>query len=133
MTVIGVGTDLVHTERVRRVLDRHGERFAARVLVAEELARWRQHADPGRFLASRWAVKEAAAKALGTGIGAALGFHDLYVDRTPGGAPVLRVTGVGAGTARARGVRRWHVSLSDDGGFCVAFVVAEGEEPQPPR
>ena len=126
MSVVGVGTDLVQVERVRRVLERHGERFACRVLDHREMQRWRTHADPGSYLARRWAVKEAAAKALGTGIGGSLGFHDLHVASTAAGAPQLEVTGRGAETARLLGVTRWHVSLSDDGGFALAFVLAEG-------
>ena len=129
MSVIGVGTDLVQVERVRRVLERHGERFAARVLDEREMQRWRTHADPGSYLARRWAVKEAAAKALGTGIGGSLGFHDLHVTNTAAGAPRLEVAGRGAETARLLGVDRWHVSLSDDGGFALAFVLAEGGSP----
>lgn len=125
MSVIGIGTDLVQVERVRRVLERHGERFAGRVLDAREMARWSGHADPGSYLARRWAVKEAAAKAVGTGIGASLGFHDLHVGNNPAGAPTLEVSGRGAETARLLGINRWHVSLSDDGGFALAFVLAE--------
>lgn len=133
MSVIGIGTDLVQIERVRRALERHGERFAERVLTPGEMARWRAHGDPGGHLARRWAVKEAAAKALGTGIGAALAFHDLTVERTSAGAPVLQVAGRGAETARILGVARWHVSISDDGAYALAFVMAEGGATATPR
>ncbi len=125
MSVVGIGTDLVQVDRVRRVLERHGDRFARRVLTGPELATWRDHPDPGSYLARRWAVKEAAAKALGTGIGGALGFHDLHVANNAAGAPVLELSGRGADTARLLGVRHWHVSISDDGGFALAFVLAE--------
>ncbi|SEO51966.1 holo-ACP synthase [Aquisalimonas asiatica] len=125
MSIIGIGTDLVDVARVRRVLSRHGERFAGRVLVGAELERWRHHGDPGSFLARRWAVKEAAAKAMGTGIGGALGFHDLQVGTTRAGAPTLQVTGQGAATARALGIGSWHVSITDEGAYALAFVIAE--------
>lgn len=125
MSIIGIGTDLVEIARVRRVLARHGERFAARVLVRAELERWRHHGDPGGFLARRWAVKEAAAKAMGTGIGGALGFHDLHIGATVGGAPTLQVTGQGATTAEGLGIGSWHVSITDEGAYALAFVVAE--------
>lgn len=126
MSIVGIGTDLVEVARVRRVLSRHGERFAGRVLVASELERWCGHGDPGGFLARRWAVKEAAAKAMGTGIGGALGFHDLHVGATADGRPMLQVTGQGAATAKALGIDHWHVSISDEGAYALAFVVAEG-------
>ncbi|MFO7857923.1 MAG: holo-ACP synthase [Ectothiorhodospiraceae bacterium] len=126
MTVVGIGTDLVSIPRIAAVVERHGERFAAHVLTDGEIAEWRSHGNPTGFLAKRWAVKEAAAKALGTGIGAAVGFRDLVTTRTDAGAPELDVVGRGATTARILGVERWHVSTSDDGAYALAFVLAEG-------
>ncbi|WP_290647735.1 holo-ACP synthase [Aquisalimonas sp.] len=121
-----MGTDLVHVPRIQKVLARHGQRFAERVLAPEELLRWQTHADPAAYLAKRWAVKEAAAKALGTGIGGDTGFHDLRVARSAAGKPLLLVTGRAEATARALGIEHWHVSISDEGDYALAFVVAEG-------
>lgn len=129
MTIVGIGTDLVSIQRIHDALNRYGERFAARVLTDAEIGEWQQHGNPAGFLAKRWAVKEAAAKALGTGIGAAVGFRDLATMRTAAGAPELTVTGRGAATARILGVQQWHVSISDDGAYALAFVLAEGTAP----
>ena len=126
MSIVGIGTDLVYVPRIRQVLQRHGDRFAQRVMVSDELDRWRKHGDPAGYMAKRWAVKEAVAKALGTGIGGELSFHDLCVERTASGAPALRVTGRGRVTADRLGVHQWHVSISDDSDYAMAFVVAEG-------
>ncbi|MEZ7894390.1 MAG: holo-ACP synthase, partial [Thauera sp.] len=59
----GIGTDLVQLRRMREALERHGERFALRILAASEVEAWRAHRDPARFLAKRFAAKEAFGKA----------------------------------------------------------------------
>ena len=126
MTVVGIGTDLVAISRLGRIVARHGERFAARILAPPEYQIWQDHAAPTAYLARRWAAKEAAAKALGTGIGASVGLQDLCVTNAAGGAPHLAVSGRAADTARLLGVAEWHISISDDGDFALAFVIAAG-------
>ena len=64
----GIGTDIVRVQRLRSALQRHGEGFALRILAATEVDAWRAHRDPARFLAKRFAAKEAFGKALGTGV-----------------------------------------------------------------
>lgn len=118
--ILGVGTDLTQISRIQRVLDRSGLRFVERVLSPDELARAPKDFSAS-WLAKRWAAKEAAAKALGCGIGTKAGFHDFVTGHTDQGAPTLTLTGLALTTSQARG--HWHLSLSDDGDYAQAFVV----------
>lgn len=138
MSLVGIGTDLVAIDRLGRMHRAHGERLAVRLLASSELAGYRQAAAGVResvrdrdtspaaaFLARRFAAKEAAAKALGCGIGAGAGFHDLIVGHTPAGAPRLEFSGAARTTAARLGVTTTHLSISDEQGYALAFVVLE--------
>lgn len=118
--IVGVGVDVVDVARFARVLERTPA-LAERLLTPAE----REVGRPER-LAARFAAKEAVAKALGAPPG--LAWHDCEVVRAPDGRPGLAVRGSVAAAAERLGVRRWHVSLSHDGGTAVAMVVAEGAE-----
>lgn len=121
--IIGIGTDIVSHQRIDDALARFGDRFLSRVLTDSECERARRAPSTATFLARRWAAKEAAAKALGVGIGAAANFHDIEVHSTDAGAPILRFTGNAADTAEALGANRFHISLSDERDMALAFVV----------
>ena len=123
--IAGIGTDLVTVSRVARVHRRFGERFARRILHDTELDAYRAAADPARFLAKRFAVKEAAVKALGTGERAGVLLRDFSVAHDELGKPLLSVDGEAARRCRLAGVTERHVSLSDEGDQVVAFVVLE--------
>lgn len=123
--IVGIGTDLVTLSRVARVHTRFGERFAHRVLHPNEFSAYRAHAEPARFLAKRFAVKEAAVKALGTGERDGVLLRDFYVTHDALGKPSLEVSGEGATRCRQLGVTARHVSLSDEGDLVTAFVVLE--------
>lgn len=123
--IVGIGTDLVTVSRVARVHARFGERFARRVLHVCEFDDYRRHADPARFLAKRFAVKEAAVKALGTGERAGVLLRDFRVRHDALGKPLLEVSGVAEERCRTGGVTARHVSLSDEGDLVSAFVVLE--------
>lgn len=131
--IVGLGTDLVAVERIHRALARHGDRFLGRVLTAGERAACNRRAEPALFVASRFAAKEAGAKALGTGFQDGVRLIDLEVVRASGRAPELRLHGAAARCAAGLGVVRSHLSLSDEGGFALATVVLEGEAPDPGR
>lgn len=124
--IVGVGTDLVAVARIAEVLSRQPVRFPRRVLVDVEIEAFRAASDPARWLAKRFAAKEAVAKAFGTGIGAKLSFKDIVVGRSPAGAPLLTFRGDGVRLAAARGVVGAHLSLSDERDYAMAFVVLEG-------
>ena len=119
----GVGTDLVSIERISAALERSGDRFIQRVLHPVEIAVMPAGPAQAAWVAKRWAAKEAAAKALGTGIGASASLTDFAVVSGPAGEPRLQVEGKAAATA-GEGAH-WHLSLSDDGGFAQAFTVLE--------
>ena len=123
--IAGIGTDLVTVSRVARAHERFGERFARRFLHADELEDYRARSDPARFLAKRFAVKEAAVKALGTGERAGVLLRDFHVSHDALGKPLLGVSGEAAARCRAAGITALHVSLSDEGDLVGAFVVLE--------
>jgi holo-[acyl-carrier protein] synthase len=122
----GIGIDLVELERLRGVLDRHGSRFLDRVLTADEREYCDRHRDPVPQIAARFAAKEAALKAIGTGIAAGIGWKDVEVTRSEEGAPSLRLSGAAARIAAEMEVGVIHVSLTHDRHSAAAVVVLEG-------
>ena len=122
----GLGMDLVRIDRIRRVLADHPDRFRARVFTPTEC---QDAADRGAgevaSLAARFAAKEAALKALGTGRGSGIGWKDVEVRRTGSGAPILLLHGAAADRARMLGLSNWRVSLTHDRGTAGAVVVAD--------
>ena len=126
--IVGIGTDVVSIERIAGVLERHGERFVKRVLTPAERPRFERTAAKTRagHLAKRWAAKEAFSKAIGTGIHPPFTWHSITVSRDASGAPGIVPNAAMASYLRERGVKRAHVSLTDDAGVAVAFVVLEG-------
>ncbi len=125
----GVGVDMARVSRLHRGWARYGERFARRILGPAELAAFsaRPGADPARTLAKRFAAKEAAAKALGTGFRDGLWLTHIQVSHDPLGRPGLEFSGPARGVAARAGVRASHLSISDEGDLAVAFVVLEGD------
>ncbi len=123
--IVGIGTDLIEIGRIERTVERHGERLALRVLAPDELDEYRQTARPARLLAKRFAVKEAAGKALGTGIGQGVSFQDIALTHDELGRPELRLEGAALERSRQLGASRSHVTLSDEQHYAVAFVVLE--------
>ncbi|MEX0385811.1 holo-ACP synthase [Spiribacter onubensis] len=130
MSIVGIGTDIVETARLERMQADHGERLAARLLAGSEWPGYRRalSSGPGEaaaFLARRFAAKEAAAKALGCGIGGEAGFRDVRVTHDEAGAPVLRFDGPAARRAERLGVQAAHLSISDERRYAIAMVVLE--------
>ena len=123
--IYGVGTDLIEIPRVERALARFGVRFAQRILCEPELRRFRAHARPAAYLAKRFAAKEAFSKALGTGIRAPANWHGVWVVNLRSGKPQLEFSARLAALLEARGIRRTHLTLSDERGLAAATVVLE--------
>ena len=125
----GIGTDVAQISRFEKALERFGERFVRRILTDGERARFeRLHARArASHLAKRFAAKEAFSKAIGTGIHAPFVWHSVAVGRDPKGKPVLVPREDMAAHLAAMGVTAAHVSLTDDAGVAVAFVVLEGQ------
>jgi holo-[acyl-carrier protein] synthase len=124
--IVGIGVDVVDVGRVRKSLDRFGDRFAGKVLSEAERARFGKSRDKAAWLAKRFAAKEAAAKALGTGMRAGVHFSQITVARKSSGAPLIELSGAAAERAATLGAGTMHVSISDEKDYAVAFVVLEG-------
>jgi len=125
--IVGIGTDVASIERIAGVLERHGERFLNRILTAEERKRFDRTKAKASHLAKRWAAKEAFSKAIGTGIHPPFTWKSVGVGRDPKGKPLLVPSPEMAKHLESLGVTSSHVSLTDDAGVAVAFVVLEGK------
>jgi holo-[acyl-carrier protein] synthase len=123
--IYGIGTDLVEIPRVERVLERFGARFARRILCEPELRRFRAHTRPASYLAKRFAAKEAFTKALGTGIRAPANWHGVWVSNQRSGKPQLEYSPPLAALLESRGIRRAHLTLTDERGMAAATVILE--------
>jgi holo-[acyl-carrier protein] synthase len=124
--IVGVGIDLVEVERMRRLLDRKGERALARLFTEGERSYAATHPEPARQLAARAAAKEAAFKALsGNDLARAIGWRELEVVSRKGMAPVLLLHGRALERATELGVSRVLLTMTHTDTTAAAFVVAE--------
>ena len=121
----GIGTDLLDAGRIRSGLARFGEPYADRILAPAEHAGYRASGDPARFLAKAFAVKEAFAKAAGTGLRAPVSLHNIAVLRDTLGKPYLQCAPELDAWLAERGVTAHHVSLSDESDLVLAYVILE--------
>src|SRR5947199_6894086 len=126
MSVLGIGVDLVECARIQRSRQRFGEKFLHRVFTDGEIAYSMSMKFPARHLASRFAAKEAVSKAFGTGIGKAMGWRNIDIQKKPSGEPFLVLTGPAEELATQRGVTAAFVTLSHTERHAVACVVLEG-------
>jgi holo-[acyl-carrier protein] synthase len=127
--ILGIGVDIVEVDRIQRAVERHGGSFVDRVFTPDEAGYCRRSPHPEQRFSTRFAAKEAALKALGTGWAQGLGFRDVEVLNNHLGAPSIRLHGKAAERADAMGVERILVSLSHHHDFAVAQVLLEGESP----
>ena len=125
MPIVGIGTDIVRTSRIRRVLRKYPDTFPQRILHESELQVFHDHHSPASFTTKRFAAKEAAAKALGTGIAKGVSFHDISVTNNELGQPQLTFYGKTLEIADSLGIKHTHISLSDEGEYAVAQVILE--------
>jgi holo-[acyl-carrier protein] synthase len=122
--IFGVGTDIVELARMQETYDRFGERFVERLLMPEERVLYDQSKWPVRFLAMRFAGKEATVKAMGTGFRHGVWIRDVGIINNAWGRPLVIFSERGRGVCRELGIGEAHVSLTDDAGLVVAFAVA---------
>lgn len=123
--IVGLGLDVVEIDRIAGALEQFGDRFIHRILT--DLERKQMRGDTIRYLAVRFAAKEAAAKALGTGLAQGVTFHSIEVDRQRSGKPDLRLLAGAAEVARELGVVNAHISLTHGRDIASAVVVLENE------
>lgn len=132
--IYGIGTDICDVRRIRASLERHGERFAGRILSDAELATWRARSarwpERGvRYLATRFSAKEAFSKAVGLGMRMPMTWKLCEVDKLPGGKPVIVLHGVLKEWCEARGLTAL-VTLTDESDYAASFVVVERKDKQ---
>ena len=123
--IVGIGVDLVTVSRIARIDQRFAARFERRILTAAERDDIESAPDRARFLAKRFAVKEATVKALGTGERGGILLRDVGLAHDALGKPLLSIEGAARTHCDALHVRASHVSLSDEGDLVTAFVVLE--------
>ena len=126
--IVGIGTDVVSIDRIEKTLARFGERFVKRVLTPAERIRFDKTLAKASHLAKRWAAKEAFSKAIGTGIHAPFTWQSITVSRDRKGKPGIVPSPEMEKHLAALGVTAAHVSLTDDAGVAMAFVVLEGRD-----
>lgn len=126
--IVGSGIDLVEVQRIQQSLERYGQRFLNRVFTAAEQAYCMRKRNAAESLAARFAAKEAAAKALGTGISRGVHWLEIEVVREPGGRPNVRFHGRAAEIATQLGVARAALSLTHTGTLSMANVLLENQE-----
>ena len=121
--IFGVGTDLIELARVERVWNRFGEHFATRVLLAEELELFAESVNKVRFLAMRFAAKEAIVKAMGTGFANGMWVRDVGTVPNALGQPQVIYSARGAAMCAKLGIGDGYLSLTDEAGLILAFAV----------
>jgi holo-[acyl-carrier protein] synthase len=134
--IYGIGTDICDIRRIRAVLDKHGERFAAKILSAGEMTLWRirsaKVAERGvRYLATRFSAKEAFSKAVGLGMRMPMTWRLCEIAKAPSGKPSVVLHGVLKEWFEAKGLSA-QVSLSDETDYAISFVVVSHSPPPVP-
>jgi holo-[acyl-carrier protein] synthase len=121
--IFGIGTDVVQQERVRLVHEKFGDRFVERLLLPAELEAFRRYTRPVRFLAMRFAAKEAIVKAMGTGFAHGMWIRDCGVVSNTWGKPEIIWSERGRQMCEQLGIGEGHVTLTDEAGLIVAVAV----------
>ena len=124
--IVGIGVDLEEVGRIRGAIERHGDRFVGRIFTPGEVAYVEDKAYRFAGYAVRFAAKEAAMKALGTGWDHGVRWRDIEVANEAGGRPLLRLSGRAAEVAGDLGCRSIHLSLSHTRETAMAEVIFEG-------
>ena len=123
--IYGIGTDIVEPSRIKQSLEKHGERFARRLLAEYEWSDYMKAPKPALFLAKRFAAKEALSKAMGTGFRFPVTLNNIAVTHTPLGKPYFQFHPELAELIRREGIVSHHLSLSDELNLASAFVILE--------
>lgn len=121
--ILGIGTDILRVQRMADAWERFGRRFAERLLMPEELQAFDASKRPVRFLAMRFAAKEAIVKALGTGFAHGIWIRDVGFMPDRWGRPEVRFSARGRQVADSLGAGDGHLSLTDEAGLVVAVAV----------
>lgn len=123
--IVGTGVDIIEVPRIARSIERFGERFLARVFTPDEIRYCNSKHNRVERFAARFAAKEAAMKAIGTGLRRGVTWHDVQVGREPGGRPTILFAGAAAKFADALGCKRVSLSISHTAEHAIAQVILE--------
>lgn len=123
--IFGIGTDIVEVSRIEASINEFGDAFARRILAESELSSYQQSQIKSRFLAKRFAAKEAFSKALGTGLRAPATFQNIAVSHDGLGKPILILADELQLFLEAKNITQMHISISDEKNLAAAFVVLE--------
>jgi len=129
--IIGIGVDIVDLHRIRDMVNRHGKRFLGKTFTDEEIAYCHSRRKPAQHFAARFAAKEAAFKALGSGWREGMGWKEIEVQIDHLGRPRISLIGRAAAKARELGISEILVSISHCDCHAVAHVVALGDDRGP--
>ncbi len=130
--IFGIGVDVLEAARIKKTLARFGEHFVERLLMPAERAQLTRTKRPERFIAMRFAAKEAIVKAMGTGFAHGVWIRDVGVVQNAWGKPEVVYSARGEKMRRKLGIGGGHVTLTDEAGLIVAVAVLEAAE-KPPR
>ncbi|HQT80886.1 MAG: holo-ACP synthase [Ferrovum sp. 37-45-19] len=125
--IVGIGIDTVKVSRIQQALMRFGQRFAEKILTTDELIRFRKHGQPARYLAKRFAVKEAFSKAIGTGIRTPVTWKNIGTKHHASGAPFLQFSATLSELVIEKGITKTHLTVTDEENLAIAFVILEGD------
>lgn len=123
--ISGVGTDIVEIERIERSLERHGDKFAERILAPAEIELYQKTKNKINYLAKRFAAKEAVSKALGTGMRQGIDFVQLVISNDEIGKPQVTLEGKALAWSQQNKITKIHLSISDEKKHAIAFAIAE--------
>jgi len=123
--IFGIGTDIVEVARIKASIEEFGDGFAQRILAESEFISYQESHIKARFLAKRFAAKEAFSKALGTGLRSPATLQNIAVSHDDLGKPVLVLAPELQALLQARNIRQMHISISDEKNLAAAFVVLE--------
>ncbi|HEY0943022.1 MAG TPA: holo-ACP synthase [Steroidobacter sp.] len=121
--IFGIGTDIVQIQRIERLHEKYGEHFIQRLLLPAELDAFRAQTRPARFLAMRFAAKEAIVKAMGTGFAHGIWIRDVGVAANEFGRPGIIWSERGQRLRERLGIGEGHITLTDEAGLVVAVAV----------
>lgn len=125
--IVGTGIDITEVERIASSIERFGRRFLERVFTPDEIGYCESKANKTERYAARFAAKEAAMKAIGTGWSRGVSWHDVEVRRAPGGRPTIAFHNKAAEFSRALGAARAHLSITHTANSAMAQVILESE------
>ncbi len=125
MMIFGIGTDIVEVSRIEASIAQFGDDFAKRILADSEFSSYQKSQIKPRFLAKRFAAKEAFSKALGTGLRAPATFQNIAVSHDALGKPILVLAAELEALLLAKNITQTHISISDEKNLAAAFVILE--------